>query len=151
MAKYSIGAKIFAAFVAMSLIIAAAGFGGYWVLSAAGNIAVVPFDRPLMAISYSRAAHADFIQMQMLEQRIEHADAVARANFVAQLSDMASNFDGDLDVAAQRASAPDERKAIAEIAPLVKRWRAAQASGDRAQLARLDESANDKFDLLIEL
>ena len=38
MAKYSIGAKIFAAFVAMSLIIAATGFGGYWVLSAAGKI-----------------------------------------------------------------------------------------------------------------
>jgi signal transduction histidine kinase/HAMP domain-containing protein len=151
MAKYSIGAKIFAAFVAMSLIIAATGFGGYWVLSAAGNIAVVTFDRPLMAISYSRAAHADFIQMQVLEQRIEHAEAGARENLIAQLNDMASNFDGDLDVAAQRASAPDERKAIAEIAPLVKRWRAAQARGDHAELARLDESANDKFDLLIEL
>ena len=73
MAKYSIGAKIFAAFVAMSLIIAATGFGGYWVLSAAGRIAVVTFDGPLMAISYSRAAHADFIQMQGLAQRYEHA------------------------------------------------------------------------------
>ncbi len=65
MAKYSIGAKIFAAFVAMSLIIAATGFGGYLVLSAAGNIAVVTYDGPSMAISYSRAAHADFIQMQL--------------------------------------------------------------------------------------
>ena len=51
MAKYSIGAKIFAAFVAMSMLIAAIGLAGYTVLSAAGNIAVVTFDGPLMAIS----------------------------------------------------------------------------------------------------
>src|ERR1700757_3536529 len=107
MAKHSIGAKIFAAFVAMSLIIAATGFGGYWVLSAAGNIAVVTFDGPLMAISYSRAAHADFIQMQALEQRIEHADPAQRAGLASELDDMASTFAGDLDVVAQRVSAPD--------------------------------------------
>jgi signal transduction histidine kinase/HAMP domain-containing protein len=151
MAKYSIGAKIFAAFVAMSLIVAATGFGGYWVLSAAGNIAVVTFDGPLMAISYSRAAHADFIRMQALEQRIEHADTSARPGLVSELDDMSSTFSGDLDVAANRASAPDERKLIGEIAPLVKRWRTARADGDHAVLDRLDNVIGEKFDLLIEL
>ncbi len=151
MAKYSIGAKIFAAFVAMSLIIAATGYGGYLVLSAAGNIAVVTYDGPLMAISYSRAANTDFIQMQVLAQRYEQAPPGARADIASQLSDMASSFSGDLDVAASRASAPDERKTIAEIAPLVKRWRAAQASGDHAGQARLDDAIGGKFDLLIEL
>jgi signal transduction histidine kinase/HAMP domain-containing protein len=151
MAKYSIGAKIFAAFVAMSLIIAATGFGGYLVLSAAGNIAVVTFDGPLMAISYSRAADADFIQMQVLAQRYDQAAPDARPALVSDLNDLLSTFDGDLDVAAQRASAPDERKAIAEIAPLVKRWRRAQAGGDHAALARLDGAINGKFDGLIEL
>jgi len=151
MAKYSIGAKIFAAFVAMSAIIAATGFGGYWVLSAAGNIAVVTFDGPLMAISYSRAAHADFIQMQALEQRIEHAGPSARASLASDLDDAASTFFGDLDVAASRASSPDERKLIAEIGPLAKRWRAARASGDHEALARLDDVIGEKFDLLIEL
>jgi len=151
MAKYSIGAKIFAAFVAMSLIIAATGYGGYLVLSAAGNIAVVTYDGPLMAISYSRAAATDFIQMQVLAQRYEQALPGARADIASQLSDMASSFSGDLDVAASRASAPDERKTIAEIAPLVKRWRAAQASGDHAGQAKLDDAIGAKFDLLIEL
>ena len=151
MAKYSIGAKIFAAFVAMSLIIAATGFGGYWVLSAAGNIAVVTFDGPLMAISYSRAAHADFIQMQALEQRTERADPAARAALASELDDMASTFSGDLDVAASRASAPDERKLIGEIGPLVKRWRTARINGDHAALVRLDDMIGEKFDLLIEL
>jgi signal transduction histidine kinase len=151
MAKYSIGAKIFAAFVAMSMIIAATGFGGYWVLSAAGNIAVVTFDGPLMAISYSRAAHADFIQMQALEQRIERADPAARPALASELDDMASTFSGDLDVAASRASSPDEGKLIGEIAPLVKRWRAARIDGDHAARLRLDDMIGEKFDLLIEL
>lgn len=117
MAKYSIGAKIFAAFVAMSLIIAATGFAGYLVLSAAGNIAVVTYDGPLMAISYSRAAHADFIQMQALEQRIEHADPSQDAALASEMDDMAATFSGDLDVAASRASAPDEHRLIEQIGP----------------------------------
>jgi signal transduction histidine kinase len=135
----------------MSLIIAATGFGGYWVLSAAGNIAVVTFDGPLMAISYSRAAHADFIQMQALEQRIEHADPAQRAGLASELDDMASTFAGDLDVVAQRVSAPDEHRLIGEIGPLVKRWKAARAGGDLAALAWLDSAIDEKFDLLIEL
>ncbi len=151
MAKYSIGAKIFAAFVAMSLIIAATGFAGYLVLSAAGNIAVVTYDGPLMAISYSRAAHADFIQMQALEQRIEHADPSQDAALASEMDDMAATFSGDLDVAASRASAPDEHRLIEQIGPLVKRRRTARAHGDQASLARLEDTINEKFDLLIEL
>jgi signal transduction histidine kinase/HAMP domain-containing protein len=135
----------------MSLIIAATGFGGYWVLSAAGNIAVVTFDGPLMAISYSRAAHADFIQMQALEQRIEHADPAGRAALTSELDDLVSTFAGDLDVAASRATAPDEHKLIGEIGPLVNRWRVARAAGDHTTLVRLDDAIDDKFDLLTEL
>ena len=134
----------------MSLIIAATGFAGYLVLSAAGNIAVVTYDGPLMAISYSRAAHSDFIQMQALEQRFEHALA-QRAVLASELDDMASTFSGDMDVAASRASAPDEHRLIGEIGPLVKRWRTARANGDPAMLARLDNAIGEKFDLLIEL
>jgi len=150
MAKYSIGAKIFAAFVAMSLIIAATGFAGYWVLSAAGNIAVVTYDGPLMAISYSRSAHSDFIQMQVLEQRIEHADPAQRAALASELDDMASTFSSDLEVVANRASAVDEQKLVSQIGPLVKRWRTARLRGDHAMLAQLDNAIGEKFDLLIE-
>jgi signal transduction histidine kinase/HAMP domain-containing protein len=151
MARYTIGAKIFGAFVAMSLIIAAMGFAGYGVLSAAGNIAVTTFDGPLMAISYARAAHTEFTQMQVLQQRLQQATPGERAAITAQLADVASSFAGDLDVAAQRASAADERRRIAQIAPLVKSWRQAQARGDRAELQRLDNNIGEKFDLLTEL
>ena len=56
LAKYTIGAKIFGAFAAMSAIIGLMGLAGYGVLSAAGTIAVTTFDGPLMAINYARAA-----------------------------------------------------------------------------------------------
>ena len=47
--------------------------------------------------------------------------------------------------------AADEQKLIAQISPLVKRWRqAAHQSGDIAALERLDTQLDDKFDLLIE-
>jgi signal transduction histidine kinase/HAMP domain-containing protein len=151
MAKYSIGAKIFGAFVAMSMIVAAMGLAGYGVLSAAGNIAVTTFDGPLMAISYARAAHTDFTEMQVLEQRFEQARPEDRAAIAAELADVTSTFSGDLDVAAQRAAAADEQKLIAQIAPLVRRWQEARSRSDRAELERLDRATDGKFDLLTEL
>jgi len=151
MAKSSIGAKIFAAFVAMSLLIAVIGLAGYGVLSAAGNIAVTTFDGPLMAISYTRAAHTDFTELQVLEKRFEQAPRSGRAAIASEIEDMAATFSGDLGVAAQRAGSADELKLIAQIRPLVKSWQQAQARGDHAALERLDSATDEKFDLLIEL
>jgi signal transduction histidine kinase/HAMP domain-containing protein len=151
MAKYSIGAKIFGAFVAMSMIVAAMGLAGYGVLSAAGNIAVTTFDGPLMAISYARGAHTDFTEMQVLEGRFEQARPEDRAAIAADLADLAATFSGDLDVAAQRATAADERGLIAGIAPLVRRWQDARLRGDHVALQRLDRAIDGKFDLLTEL
>ena len=47
----TIGARIFGAFIAMSVLIGVMGVAGYGVLYAAGNIAVTTFDGPLMAIN----------------------------------------------------------------------------------------------------
>ena len=108
------------------------GSGGYLVLSAAGNIAVVTYDGPLMAISYSRAAHADFIQMQLLaNSAYEQAPPRRGPTLPPKLAIWPRLSAVTWMSPASRASAPDERKTIAEIAPLVKRWRAAQAGGDQ--------------------
>src|SRR5678815_3162515 len=127
LAKYSIGAKIFGAFAVMSAIIGVTGLAGYGVLSAAGNIAVTTFDGPLMAINYARAAQTDFTEMQLAELRFEHAPPGQRAGISAEIADIASTFSADLDVAAQRSLAEDEQKMIAQIRPLVARWRQARA------------------------
>jgi signal transduction histidine kinase len=151
LAKYSIGVKIFGAFVAMSLIIAVMGFAGYGVLSAAGDIAVTTFDGPLMAINYARAAQTDFTQMQIAELRYEHAAPAERPASAAQIADLASAFTADLEVAAQRSLAADEQKVIAQIGQLVAHWRDARARGDGKALGDLDQRIGDKFDMLIEL
>jgi len=46
LAKHTIGAKIFGAFAAMSVVIGLTGLVGYGILSAAGDIAVTTFDGP---------------------------------------------------------------------------------------------------------
>lgn len=127
LAKHTIGAKIFGAFAAMSAVIGLMGLAGYGVLSAAGDIAVTTFDGPLMAINYARAAQTDFTEMQLAELRFERATPPQRAAITTKISEIASTFDADLEVAAQRSLEPDEQKMIAAIRPLVQRWRNARA------------------------
>jgi len=150
LAKYTIGAKIFGAFAAMSAVIGLMGLAGFGVLSAAGTIAVTTFDGPLMAINYARAAQTDFTEMQIAELRYEHAAPAARPAIAAQIAEIADTFSADLDVARQRSFAADEQKVIAQIGPLVKRWRDARAKGDLKELESLDQKIDDQFDLLIE-
>jgi nitrogen fixation/metabolism regulation signal transduction histidine kinase len=150
LAKYSIGAKIFGAFAAMSAIIGLTGLAGYGVLSAAGDIAMSTFDGPLMAISYARAAQTDFTEMQLAELRYEHAAPSQRAAISSDIADIASTFSADLEVAAQRILTQDEQNMITQIRALVARLRQACARGDTAELERLDKQIDEKFDLLIE-
>jgi signal transduction histidine kinase len=148
--RTTIGARIFGAFIAMSVLIGVMGLAGYGVLSAAGRIAVTTFDGPLMAINYARAAQTDFTAMQLAELRYEHAPAGRRAAIAGEIADLAATFGDDLDVAAQRSMAADEQQMIVQIRPLFAQWRAARARGDTAALERLDQQIDEKFDLLIE-
>jgi signal transduction histidine kinase len=150
LASHTIGARIFGAFIAMSAIIAVMGLAGYAVLSAAGDIAVNTFDGPMMAINYARAAQTDFANMKLAELRYERAPVDQRAAIAADIADIANTFSDDLDVAVQRSHAEDEVRAARQIRPLVTRWRAARASGDIAELERLDLRIDDAFDKLVE-
>ena len=149
-AKYTIGAKIFGAFAAISAIIGVMGFAGYGVLSAAGTIAVTTFDGPLIAINYARAAQTDFSEMQLAKLRFEYAAPADRAAIAAQITKLADIFSADLGVAAQHSFDADEKKVIAKIKPLFERWRAARACGDIKELENLDQKIDGEFDLLIE-
>ena len=148
---YSIGAKIFGAFVAMGAIIAILGAAGYGVLASAGDMAVTTFDGPLMAINYGRAAQTDFTQLQMDELRYENAAAADKSAIAADITDAVSTFNDDLAVAEQRSSATNEQHLIRQIKALVSEWRNARTRDDVKALDRLDTQIDDKFDLLIEL
>ncbi|HWC62892.1 MAG TPA: HAMP domain-containing protein, partial [Rhizomicrobium sp.] len=148
---YSIGARIFGAFIAMSAIIAVLGAAGYAVLASAGNMAVTTFDGPLMAINYARAAQTDFAQLKMDELRYERAAAAEKQAIAAEIADTAATFNDDLEVAGQRSFAADEQRLIGQIKALVEGWRKARARDDTKALEKLDTQIDDKFDLLIEL
>ena len=148
---YSIGTKIFGAFVAMGAIIALLGAAGYAVLVSAGDIAVTTFDGPLMAINYARAAQTDFTKLQMDELRFEHAEGSEKTTVAAEIADTVSTFNDDLAVAEQRSFAADEKRLINQIKPLVNQWREARGRSDTRALEKLDTQIDDKFDLLIEL
>ncbi len=147
----SIGTRIFGAFVAMGAIIALLGAGGYAVLASAGDMAVTTFDGPLMAINYARAAQTDFAQLKMDELRFEHADEIEKIAIANQIAGRVSTFNDDLDVAAERSFANDEKRLIAQIKVLVDQWRQVRTRGDLKTLERLDTQIDSKFDLLIEL
>ena len=151
LARYSIGIKIFGAFIAMGTLIALLGMAGYGVLASAGKMAVTTFDGPLMAINYARAAQSDFILLQMAELRYEHAAQGERSAIASEISALAVAFQDDLGVAEQRSLYDDEKRLIREIRPVVAEWRALRAKGDVAQLGKIAQQADDKFDLLIEL
>jgi signal transduction histidine kinase/HAMP domain-containing protein len=151
LSNYSIGAKIFGAFIAMSLIIAILGAGAYGVLTSAGNMAVTTFDGPLMAINYARAAQSDFISLQKAELRFESAPTSEREAIFTDINDLYETFSDDLGVAEQRSFASDELALIRQIRSLVAQWRSARSSGDAVQRAKLDAQISGKFDLLVEL
>jgi signal transduction histidine kinase/HAMP domain-containing protein len=150
-AKYSIGTKLFGAFAAMSVIIAALGLAAYGVLSSAGQMAITTFDGPLMAINFARAAQSDFIGLKMAELRLEAAAPADRAMIAAEIEELSRTFSEDMAVAQQRSYDEDEQHVIGQIKRLIVQWHAAQTGRDPARLARLDSQIDEKFDLLIEL
>ncbi len=148
---YSIGARIFGAFIAMSAIIAILGAAGYFILSAAGNMAVTTFDGPLMAINFARAAQTDFTDLQMDELLFEHATPDEQKKITTEIDETVVTFNDDLTIAEQRSFNADEKLLIRQIRALVTQWRDTRARGDLAALAKLDTQIDDKFDLLVEL
>ena len=150
LAKNTIGARIFGAFVLMGLLIGVLGLAGYGVLSSAGQTAMQTFDGPLQAIDLAHAAHEDFTEMQVAELRFQQATPAARPAIADEIDDKLTTFESDLAAAAQLSQAGDEQKLIGQIKPLVRRWHVARQSGDIAALERLDAQLDDKFDLLIE-
>lgn len=151
----SIGAKIFGAFVIMSLITAALGGYGFYVLARAGRIVVNTYDRPLMAISYARSA--DLIFAQMENQLLLRATAAPaeRPAIDRTLDSLVTSFLGDLEVARERSLADDERAIAEEIKDLVGQWndlRRRETGGpNSSEIGALSARIEGRFDMLIEL
>lgn len=153
--RHSIGTKIFAAFFAMSIIIASMGAYAHYVLSMSGGIVADTYDKPMMAINYARGASVDFLQMQNAVLRARSLSGAKRADVSKQIDLLAGTLSDDLDVAEERSTATDERKVIEEIRTLVRQWQGkrhgALVKGRLPELGVLDKEVLDRFDSLIEL
>ena len=153
--QYSIGAKIFGAFAIMTLITAALGGYGFYVLARAGQIVVNTYDRPLMAINYARSAGLTFAQMEKQLLLREMAPPAERADIDRTLDTLTGNFFGDLDVARQRSLADDERAVNDDIKTLVEQWSELRHRDTAGQSTRgieaLSAQIANRFDMLIEL
>lgn len=149
----SIGATIFGAFVAMSVITGTLGLLGVYVLSLAGGFVAQTYDGPLMAINYARSASLDFAQMdkELLQRGL--VPEAERAAVDRRLAQITKTFFEDLAIANERSLADDERAIIGEIRQLVLRWDDLRRKPaiDTAELARLSEQVVQRFDVLTEL
>jgi signal transduction histidine kinase/HAMP domain-containing protein len=153
--RYSIGAKIFGAFVIMGMITGALGGYGLYVLWSAGHIVVHTYDGPLMAVNFARAASLDFTQLDKEVLRRNIVSENEREKIDDNLDDLATTFLDDLSVAEERSLAPDEQKVIETIKDLFTQWQQIR-KGDPGTIddQKLDEIAQKiigRFDVLTEL
>jgi signal transduction histidine kinase len=153
--RASIGATIFGAFVAMSLLIAVLGGYGLFVLQSAGGFVVELYDRPLMAINFGRAASLDFAEMDKEMVRRASSLELERAAIDAKVEHLSKTFGEDLAVAAARSLYDDEKAVIEQIHALVARWNEMRLDPGKTtvddDLDSLAAKVMGRFDLLAEL
>ena len=141
----SIRSKILLAFLGMSTITGALGLWGTVEIRQVGQLGIETYDRPLMAISYARAANTMFEQMgnPTLDGKVTAPDA----------DDPEDSFFEDLDVAEARASSPEAAAEVRRVRTLAQSWVALKKTPtDRNSEAfmRLSNELRSAFDRLIE-
>ncbi len=153
--RRSIGAKIFIACAAMCAVTGTLGLYGFYVLSAAGNIAVKTYDGPLMAINFARSASLSFARMDNESLRRAIAPAAERAKIQETITTLADDLSGDLDVVQSRTESDRQLKTIAEIRTLLGEWLRRETAGSRrpddADFTALSSKIYDQFGVLVEL
>jgi hypothetical protein len=117
--------KLLSGFLVLILMIATLGGHAIYSVSNMGSMAIAMYDRPLMAINFSRAASTDFAQINAAIARVKGlaADAPDTENSAADAPDTESpaaaqialieeyleNFSDNIEVANERALSEDSR------------------------------------------
>jgi signal transduction histidine kinase/HAMP domain-containing protein len=151
--RYSIGTRLFAGFLAMSIITAIVGLYGLESLTEVGAIVADTYDRPLMAINYARSASFTFARMDKETLHRRFAVPADQSAIDQRLSELTRSFFEDLAVAEQRSLSAQERQKITAIRALVQQWSDQVISGSHATEAAedtLSDQIAQQFDLLIE-
>jgi len=151
--RSSIRSQLMLGFAAMVVLIAIVGGYGLAGLQAAGQIVVDTYDRPLMAINFTRAASYDFAEMRSLLLQAGQ-DPAAASRHMDRLAAFARDFFEDMEVAEQRLLTERERSLAHAIRAEVAAWNQRVLTGlpalTPAELDALNEKIMHEFDLLIE-
>src|SRR6266851_76535 len=152
--RSSIRSQLMLGFAAMVVLIAIVGGYGVSGLQSAGQIVVDTYDRPLMAINFTRAASFDFAEMRSLLLRAGQ-DPDGALRHMDRLAAFARDFAEDMEVAEKRLLTERERSLAHAIRAEVATWNqrllaGVPASTMPAELDALNEKILHEFDLLIE-
>ncbi|GGF14227.1 hypothetical protein GCM10011611_19970 [Aliidongia dinghuensis] len=132
------------AFLGLSTITGGLGIWGASEIRRVGVLGIETYDRPLMAISYARAANTTFEQL--------NNPALAGKITTADTDGPGKSFFDDLDAAETRASSPDAVAEVRHVRVLAKAWLALkkEANPDADALLRQSNELRAAFDTLIE-
>jgi len=154
----SIKSKLLFAFLIMGLLVASVGGYAYKGISDIGKVVTETYDRPLMAINYSRSASQIFSR---LDKTVLKEAIILRSGTAPDYTEIAAliaEFKSDMDIVEQRSISPDAQPFIAETRQLTQSWTAAimdtKVLSNRTRLSEL-ESTTDKIfenlDIIVEL
>jgi diguanylate cyclase (GGDEF)-like protein len=132
------------AFLGLSAITGGLGVWGTVEIHRVGQLGIETYDRPLMAISYARAANTTFEQLNnsALDGKVTAPDA----------DDPEESFFDDLDVAEARASSPEAAAEVRHVRSLAQAWIKLRKAPDHDadELLQDSNAVRAAFDKLIE-
>jgi signal transduction histidine kinase/HAMP domain-containing protein len=146
------------AFLGIASVVAAVGWFSVASMSRAGGLVIETYDKPLMAISFARAIHADFASMEeAFARRVQERDPAVQAKLDAEIETWAATLRDDLAVARARATTGRVADAVQTITTAFDAWQTARAAmmsdGEaRPPWAVVDASAatvRNQIDLLV--
>jgi len=147
----SVRAKLFFGFLTMTLIICLLGGYAYVALGTASKTVESTFDRPLMAVNFSRSASQVFSDLEIERLRQSQDGRVDPKSMTA----LVTTFKADLDVAKSRSIAPRAKRFFTQIETDLATWERlsllTRSANTDAEMRRIAGDIANNLDIIVEL
>ncbi len=140
----SVKQKLLGAFFIAVLAAVLLGLSSLVTTQYLGDLTVRMFDRPLMAINFSRSAQTVFATMERVDREARGSDAASATLAFEEIERLGRIFEEDLAVAERRSSGPQIGMLVKDIREEVSRWR-----GDAVASLKSPSDAHDATALAI--
>ena len=142
----TIRGKIMLAFVVLAAITGALGLYAVRSVVESGRLVVRTYDQPLMAISYSRLAQADFNALELAIERMAHEPGTTMVS-EARVTELEHAVKADIGVAEERSATPTSAAAAQTAAQAFDAWLAIR---DAAPTIGRHEALRDQTTRVLE-